>query len=46
MSNVGKPERASQDHIVNLFRNELGYDYLGYESDQHNSNIEENLLSA
>jgi type I restriction enzyme R subunit len=46
MSNIGKPERATQDRIFNLFRNELGYDYLGDKSDQQNSNIEENLLSA
>ena len=46
MSIIGKTERATQDRVVNLFRNELGYDYLGDKSDQHNSNIEENLLSA
>ncbi len=46
MSGIGKPERATQDRVVKLFREELGYDYLGDKSDQHNSNIEENLLSA
>ena len=46
MNNIGKPERATQDRVVKLFRDELAYDYLGDKSDQHNSNIEENLLSA
>ena len=46
MSNIGKPERVTQNRVVKLFREELGYDYLGDKSDQLNSNIEENLLSA
>ncbi len=30
MSNyIGKPERASQDRVIQLFQNELGYTYLG-----------------
>jgi hypothetical protein len=45
MSNIGQPERETQKRVVALFRDELGYKYLGDWSDQHtNSNIEENLL--
>jgi type I restriction enzyme R subunit len=45
MSNIGKPERTTQNRVVKLFREELGYVYLGDKSDQLNSNIEEKLLS-
>jgi type I restriction enzyme, R subunit len=43
---VGKPERATQNRIIALFRDELGYRYLGIWSDRNNSNIEEGLLTA
>lgn len=44
---VGQSERATQDRIVTLFRDELGYRYLGDWSHRDgNSNIEEGLLSA
>ena len=47
MSDVGQPERATQDRVINLFRDELDYRYLGDWSDRDgNSNIEESLLSA
>jgi len=43
---VGKPERATQNRVVALFRNELDYSYLGNrEYRDGNSNIEEGLLS-
>src|ERR1051325_8231996 len=43
---VGKPERATQNRIISLFRNELGYRYLGDWTDRAgNSNIEEDFLS-
>ena len=29
MSDVGKPERETQNRIVRLYRDELGYRYLG-----------------
>lgn len=46
MSNVGKPERATQNRVVALFRDELGYRYLGDRADRlHNSNIEEGTLT-
>lgn len=44
---IGKPERATQNRIIALFREELGYRYLGDWTDRaRNSNIEEDLLSA
>ena len=47
MSDVGQTERATQDRVINLFRDELDYRYLGDWSDRDgNSNIEESLLSA
>ncbi len=46
MSGVGKPERATQNRVIALFRDELKYRYLGDKSDQQNSNIEEGLLTA
>ncbi len=47
MSDVGKPERATQDRIIALFKGELGYRFLGDWSDRDgNSNIDEGLLSA
>lgn len=46
MSNVGQPERSTQDRIVKLFVEELNYRYLGDWSDRdRNSNIEEHLLT-
>ncbi len=44
---VGQPERATQDRVIALFRDELQYRYLGDWTDRDdNSNIEEGLLSA
>jgi type I restriction enzyme R subunit len=44
---VGKPERATQNRIIALFRDELGYRYLGDWTDRaRNSDIEEALLTA
>jgi type I restriction enzyme R subunit len=43
---IGQPERATQNRIIALFRDELGYRYLGDKSDlPNNSNIEEGLLT-
>ena len=47
MSDIGKPERATQNRVIALFRDELGYRYLGDWTDRDgNSNIEEGLLTA
>lgn len=46
MSGIGQPERATQNRVIALFRDELGYDYLGDWSDRANSNVEEALLTA
>ncbi|NPE27656.1 HsdR family type I site-specific deoxyribonuclease [Methanococcoides sp. SA1] len=43
---IGKPERVTQDRIIALFCNELGYEPLGNWIDRrNNSNIEEGLLT-
>jgi len=45
MNGIGKPERVTQNRVIALFRDELGYRYLGDRSDRPgNSNIEEKLL--
>ncbi len=45
MTTIGQPERATQNRIVALFRDELGYFYHGdYTHRRHNSNIEEEQL--
>ena len=42
MSKVGQIERATQNRIVQLFQEQLHYDYLGnWEDRDNNSNIEE-----
>ncbi len=47
MSTVGQPERATQNRVVALFRDELGYRTLGDWADRAgNSNIEEALLTS
>ena len=45
MNNIGKSERETQNRIVELFKNELDYDYLGnWEDQQRTQPVEENLL--
>ena len=47
MSAIGQPERATQNRVIALFRDELGYAELGDWTDRpNNSNIEEGLLTA
>ena len=47
MSHVGQAERETQERVIALFRDELGYRFLGDWSDRAgNSNIEEKLLGA
>jgi type I restriction enzyme R subunit len=46
MNTIGKPERATQNRIIALFCNELGYRHLGDRTNRaNNSNIEEGLLT-
>jgi type I restriction enzyme, R subunit len=45
MSNVGQIERKAQDRVVALFRDSLGYEYLGnWACHEDNSNVEVELL--
>jgi len=45
MSTVGQIEKKTQQRVVKLFREQLGYDYLGDWTDREgNCNIEEDLL--
>src|SRR5262247_2318055 len=47
MSTIGQPERATQQRVISLFREELGYRYLGNWTDRDgNSNIEVGLLTT
>lgn len=46
MTTLGQSERATQDRVISLFCDELGYRFLGDWTDpQGNSNIEDGLLS-
>jgi type I restriction enzyme, R subunit len=46
MSSVGSSERSTQHRIISLFRDILGYRYLGdWSARANNSNIEEELLT-
>lgn len=45
MSTIGQPERATQNRVIGLLRDELGYRFLGSWADRQNSNVEEKLLS-
>ncbi len=45
MSTVGQREMMTQQHVINLFRHTLDYDYLGNWKDRAgNSNVEVDLL--
>jgi type I restriction enzyme R subunit len=44
---IGQPERATQDRVLALLRDELGYRYLGHWKERAgNSHIEDELLGA
>ncbi|WP_433702988.1 type I restriction endonuclease subunit R [Prescottella equi] len=46
MSDVGQIERKTQNRVVALFRDQLGYEYLGnWEYRDHNANVETALLT-
>ncbi|MBF0230077.1 MAG: hypothetical protein HQK63_10925, partial [Desulfamplus sp.] len=47
MSKIGQIERATQNRVIKLFQNELGYRYLGnLEKEDNNSNLDDALLTA
>ena len=47
MSDVGHTERKTQNRIINLFQDQLHYEYLGnWQDREDNQAIEENYLSA
>jgi type I restriction enzyme R subunit len=47
MSTIDRPERVTQNRVIDLFCDELGYRYLGDWTDRDgNSNIEEDLLTG
>ena len=46
MTTVGQIEKKTQARVVALFRERLGYDYLGSRIDRDNRNIEPELLTA
>lgn len=47
MNKPGQIERITQNRVVQLFQEQLGYTYLGnWEDRENNSNIEEGLLTA
>jgi len=43
---IDRPERETQNRVIALFQNELGYRYLGDWKDRANSNIEEEILAS
>ena len=46
MTAIGAPEKSTQDRVIKLFTEQLGYHYLGDWRDREgNSNVEEELLS-
>jgi len=47
MTDVGQKEKLTQQRVIKLFTQELGYRYLGDWKDRaNNRNIEESLLTA
>lgn len=47
MSDIGQLERITQNRVIQLFREQLGYEYLGSREDfEDNGNIEEPMLRA
>jgi len=46
MESVGQIEKKTQARVVALFRDRLGYGYLGNQIDRDNRNIEPELLHA
>jgi len=45
MIDIGEKERQTQDRVVKLFQNQLGYDYLGNLQNEENQNIDKTILN-
>ncbi|GBF38480.1 type I restriction endonuclease subunit R [Leptospira johnsonii] len=45
MDKIGQSEKTTQDRIVRLFQEELGYSFLGNWKSRSNSNVESTLLT-
>lgn len=46
MRTVGQPEKQTQENVIEFFKQELGYEYLGnWQHRPNNSNIEKKLLT-
>jgi hypothetical protein len=43
---IGEPERTTQNRVIALFRERLGWRYLGDWSERANTNIEADLFAA
>ena len=46
MAPIGNPERATQNRVIALFQDELGYRFHGDFSERANNHVEEELLKA
>ena len=45
MNHIGKPERATQDRVIQFFQDTIGYNYLGnWEKEERKIPVEENIL--
>ena len=44
MTDVGQKEKATQERVIKLFTEKMGYKYLGNWRQRENSNIEKELL--
>ena len=44
MNTIGKAERVTQERVIALFRDRLGYRFLGDWTDRANRHVEEDLL--
>lgn len=45
MIKIGKKERETQNRVIGVFKEELGYRYLGNWEERENSNIEDGILT-
>ena len=45
MTDIGQKERETQDRVIKLFRDEMGYEYIGNRRKKDNKNIEEEYFT-